>query len=304
MIYTITLNPSIDYILSMDHLEAGSLNRSHNETILPGGKGINVSRVLKRLNIDSTVFGFGGGFTGRYIEEFLQKEGISSRFVQVNGLSRINVKIMADQETEINANGPAIEESDLKNLLQMVAGLKSGDVLVLAGSIPASIPKTFYQTIAEAIQGKDILLVVDAEKNLLEPVLSYRPFFIKPNHHELGEMFHTTIKTVEDAIHYGKKLLERGVQNVIVSMAEKGSVLLTEQAVWQADVPQGKLKSSVGAGDSTVAGFLAGIARGYSLEKAFQLANASGSATAFSIGLCTKDQVEQLFDQVKVKRVM
>lgn len=304
MIYTITLNPSIDYILAMDRLEPGSLNRSTHETVLPGGKGINVSRVLKRLDIVSTVLGFGGGFTGRYIEEYLRKEGISSRLVPVDGLSRINVKIMADQETEINANGPDIQRADLEKLLQTVAGLTSGDVLVLAGSIPASIPKTFYQTIAETIQGKDVRLVVDAEKNLLEPVLDYRPFLIKPNHHELGQIFQATIKTVEEAVYYGKKLLERGVQNVIVSMAEQGSVLLNEQGVWQATVPKGELKSSVGAGDSTVAGFLAGIERSYSLEKSFQLANAAGSATAFSIGLCTKDQVEQLFDQVKVKRIM
>ncbi|RLQ95360.1 1-phosphofructokinase [Falsibacillus albus] len=303
MIYTVTLNPSLDYLMELDAFKSGQLNRSNNENIFPGGKGINVSRILSQLDVGTTSLGFVGGFTGKYISDFLEKEQIITNFVEVDGTTRINVKIKAEDETEINANGPCITDHDLQLFLKRLDSLKAGDALVLAGSIPRSVSPDFYQSIANQIKDKDVRLIIDAEKKLLEPVLENRPFLIKPNHHELGEFFGVKIDSTESAIYYGKKLLEKGVQNLIVSMAAKGAILFHENQILLADVPDGELISSVGAGDSMVAGFLAGIQKGMPIKDAFKLAASAGSATAFSLGLANKVKIMELFEQVHINDI-
>ncbi|PFA70485.1 1-phosphofructokinase [Bacillus sp. AFS015802] len=303
MIYTLTLNPSVDYIMELDSFEKGSLNRSRAESAFPGGKGINVSRVLHVLNVDSVALGFAGGYTGEYIKQFLHKEDIRTDFVEVEEASRINVKIKSDDETEVNGSGPSITEEHIAQLLDQISSLTADDMIVLAGSIPGSVPKTFYQEIAAQCQKQGTRVIIDAEKNLIQPVLPLKPFLIKPNHHELGEMFDVEIDSVEDAIRYGKKLKDTGVENVMVSMAEKGALLLTGEKVFYSSVPKGELKSSVGAGDSTVAGFLAGLSRGWSIEECFRLGTSAGSATAYSIGLCSSEKVKSLFDEIRITNI-
>ncbi|QTC39964.1 1-phosphofructokinase [Bacillus sp. V3] len=302
MIYTLTLNPSVDYIMELDQFTKGGLNRSAKENALPGGKGINVSRVLHVLDVKSTALGFAGGFTGEFIKQFLKNEQIEAEFVEVDETSRINVKVKAEDETEINGNGPSITKEQLNRLLSRISTLSKDDTLVLAGSIPASVPESFYQEAASLCGKREARIVIDAEKKLIAPVLSLKPFLIKPNHHELGEMFGVEINSVEDAVFYGKKLKEKGPENVIVSMAEKGALLLSGKDVYQASVPDGELKSSVGAGDSTVAGFLAGLSKGYSMEDSFRLGTAAGSATAFSIGLCDANKVNDLYKQIEISK--
>ncbi|MFL8938863.1 1-phosphofructokinase [Rossellomorea oryzaecorticis] len=302
MIYTLTLNPSVDYIMELDQFTKGGLNRSAKENALPGGKGINVSRVLHVLDVKSTALGFAGGFTGEFIKQFLKDEQIEAEFVEVDEISRINVKVKAEDETEINGNGPSITKEQLNRLLSRISTLSKDDTLVLAGSIPASVAESFYQEAASLCGKREARIVIDAEKKLIAPVLSLKPFLIKPNHHELGEMFGVEINSVEDAVFYGKKLKEKGPENVIVSMAEKGALLLSGKDVYQASVPDGELKSSVGAGDSTVAGFLAGLSKGYSMEDSFRLGTAAGSATAFSIGLCDANKVNDLYKQIEISK--
>ncbi|BCB05393.1 1-phosphofructokinase [Bacillus sp. KH172YL63] len=303
MIYTITLNPSVDYIMELEQFQKGELNRSKAESAFPGGKGINVSRVLHELDVESVALGFAGGYTGEYIKQFLAQEGIRSDFVRVEEASRINVKVKADDETEINGSGPAIHSEHIEMLLEQVSLLGKDDMVVLAGSIPSSVPDTFYEQIASRCQKQGTKVIIDAEKSLIQPVLPLRPFLIKPNHHELGEMFDVEIATIEDAIHYGKKLKETGVQHVMVSLAEKGALLLTDDAVLFSSVPKGELKSSVGAGDSTVAGFLAGLSRGWDIEDAFRLGTSAGSATAYSIGLCSSEKIESLYKEIEIKKI-
>ena len=300
MIYTLTLNPSVDYIMELASFHKGGLNRSKAESAFPGGKGINVSRVLHVLNVESVALGFAGGYTGEYIKQFLNNEGIQTDFVKVEEASRINVKVKSDDETEINGSGPAIREEHIEQLLKKISFLGAEDMIVLAGSIPHSVPKSFYQEIASQCQKQGTKVIIDAEKNLIQPVLSLHPFLIKPNHHELGEMFDVEIESIEDAVHYGRKLKESGTENVMVSMAEKGALLLTGDEVLYSSVPRGELKSSVGAGDSTVAGFLAGLSRGWDVRDAFRLGTSAGSATAYSIGLCSSEKVESLFEEIQI----
>jgi len=301
MIYTLTLNPSVDYIIELDEVQLGELNRIGNPSKFAGGKGINVSRVLNRMGVSSEALGFIGGFTGDYIVDQLKKENISANFVQVDEDTRINVKVKADTETELNANGPVISEEKFAELKEKISELTSEDLLVLAGSIPSTLPKTTYEELVEICHKNNVSFVVDAEGELLNKVLPYNPFLIKPNHHELGELFDTTITSVEEVIPYAKKLLERGAQNVIVSLAGDGAVLVNEHETIISTVPKGELKSSVGAGDSMVAGFLAKYQETQDIRAAFRYSVASGSATAFSIGLCTKEKVESLLPQVVIQ---
>jgi 1-phosphofructokinase len=301
MIYTLTLNPSVDYIVEADDIILGRLNRSTKEAKFPGGKGINVSRVLRSIGIESKAIGFIGGFTGRYVEEFLNREGVFTGFVKVDGDTRINIKLKADTETEINARGPEVSPLALGLLKEQIKQLGNGDFLVLAGSIPSSMPGTIYEEIVRIIKGTGAEVIVDAEGELLKTVLEYRPFLIKPNHHELGQFFNKDISSTDDAIFYGKKLVEAGAKNVIVSLAEKGAVYINETSAYTATVPNGEVKSSVGAGDSMVAGFLAQYLKTNDRQAAFQYSVASGSATAFSIGLCTPEKVEQLLTKVKIQ---
>lgn len=303
MIYTLTLNPSVDYIVKLDSFQLGTLNRTVNEAKFPGGKGINVSRVLSQFGTTSQALGFIGGFTGAYIEQFLQKEQIETDFVEVEEDSRINIKLKSGQESEINAKGPKISDLDFTLLKEKIKQLNSNDLLVLAGSIPATLPVTTYEELVLICHKNDVRFIVDAEGELLKKVLPYKPFLIKPNHHELGELFDTTLKSVDDVIPYGKKLLALGAQNVIVSLADKGAVFINENTVLTAAVPKGKVKNSVGAGDSMVAGFLAAIEKKENIQEAFRFSVASGSATAFSLGLCTKANVEVLLPQVTIKEL-
>ncbi|MFP7298804.1 1-phosphofructokinase [Neobacillus niacini] len=302
MIYTVTLNPSLDYIVEVDQVTLGELNRTKHESKFPGGKGINVSQVLKRLDIDSYALGFLGGFTGNYIEDFLTSHGIQTDFVRVDEDTRINVKLKSDTETEINAKGPNITENNLNALKAKIRELTSEDVLVLAGSIPSTMPKNTYEELVKLCNENGTKFVVDAEGELLKKVLPLRPFLIKPNHHELGDLFNTVINSCEEVIPYGKELVRLGAQNVIVSLADKGAVLINKEAVYIATAPKGKVKSSVGAGDSMVAGFIAAYEKTRSTEEAFRFSVAAGSATAFSIGLCTREKMESLLPQVTIEK--
>lgn len=300
MINTITLNPSLDYIVRVNNFNIGSVNRSEKEDIYAGGKGINVSIVLKNLGVENTALGFVAGFTGEEIEHIVKEHGVNSEFIKLkSGMSRINVKLKSKEETEINGMGPDIRESDIKELYYRLSDMKDGDFLVLAGSIPKSLPNDIYEKIMKDFEHKNINFVVDATKDLLLNVLKYKPFLIKPNHHELGEMFNVKLNNTEDIIIYAKKLQELGARNVVISMAGDGALLITEDGhVSKIEAPKGKLINSVGAGDSMVAGFLAGYTESGDLKKAFKMGVATGSASAFSEGLATKDKVEELLIQL------
>lgn len=301
MINTITLNPSIDYIVSVDNFNVGLVNRSDKEDIYAGGKGINVSIVLKNLGIENRALGFIAGFTGEEIERIINEHGVESDFIKLKaGMSRINVKLKSNEESEINGMGPEIYQNDIEELYNKLSDMKEGDFLVLAGSIPKSLPNDIYEKIMKDFENKKINFIVDATKELLLNVLKYRPFLIKPNHHELGEMFNVKLQSVEDIITYAKKLQELGARNVVISMAGDGAILITEDGeVTRSAAPKGKLINSVGAGDSMVAGFLAGYSKNKDLNEAFKMGVATGSASAFSEGLATIDKVEELLAQIK-----
>ena len=303
MIYTVTLNPSIDYFIDLDEFLVGELNRIKSDRKSPGGKGINVSTVLQNVGIESVALGFVGGFTGKYLIDSLTAKNIKTDFVTVEGDTRINVKLHSDVETEINGAGPKITSSELEQLLEKFDQMQKGDMVVLAGSIPASLPSTLYQQVTETLQDKDVKVVVDATKDLLVEVLPYQPFLIKPNHHELGEIFGVEIKNAEEAIPYGKKLIEMGAQHVIVSMADKGSLLFVNDEVYFANIPKGTLVNSVGAGDSVVAGFIASYSKEPVATEAFRFGAAAGSATAYSEGLATEEKINELISQVQVKKI-
>ena len=295
MIYTVTFNPSLDYIVAVENFACGTINRTVDEKIFPGGKGINVSMVLKNLGFENTALGFLAGFTGDRIEQLLEEKGVAADFIPVAGMSRINVKLRSNEETEINGRGPAIADCDIKKLYEKLDVLKTDDVLVLAGSIPSTMPPTIYMDIMQHLQGRGVRIVVDATKDLLKNILAYQPFLIKPNNHELGELFGAEIVDKTDVICHARKLQEQGARNVLVSMAGDGAVLLAEDgSVYQAEAPKGVVKNSVGAGDSMVAGFLAGYLEYGNYEDAFKMGLCAGSASAFSEELATKDDVLEL----------
>ena len=297
MIYTVTFNPSLDYIVSIDNFKLGKTNRTITELMLPGGKGLNVSTVLYNLGIENTALGFTAGFVGEELKRLAKETGYSCDFIDIKeGVSRINVKMKDFDGTEINGMGPVIDEGALNALMKKLDMLKNGDVLVLAGSIPSSMPSDIYSRILEALNGRRIRFVVDATKNLLLNVLQFRPFLIKPNNHELGEMFGVTLESKDEVIPYAKKLQEMGAVNVLVSMAGEGAVFVDETGkVHQLDAPKGILVNAVGAGDSMVAGFLAGWEEQRNYEHAFKMAVAAGSASAFSELLATKDEIRTLY---------
>ncbi len=301
MIYTVTFNPSIDYIVRLEDLTVGEINRVNYEQILPGGKGINVSIVLKNLGHDSAALGFLAGFTGVAMQQMLHSFGVKDDFVRLDdGFSRINVKIKAGRETEINGQGPVITEEAQRTLFEKLDRLKSGDTLVLAGSIPNTLPDDIYERIMEHLAGRGIRIVVDATKNLLRRVLKYRPFLIKPNNHELGEMFGVDLKTDDEIVYHAKKLQEEGATNVLISMAGDGAILLTAEGVfYRSAAPKGTLVNSVGAGDSMVAGFLAGFMESNGdYERAFYMGVATGSASAFSENLATREEALALLKTI------
>lgn len=299
MVYTVTFNPAVDYIVHTKQLIAGATNRSDSEEIYFGGKGINVSIVLSELGVKSKALGFVAGFTGEAIEKGVAEKGIDADFVHLNeGFSRINVKIKSGEETELNGQGPKITDEAIRELYAKLDEIQDGDTLVLAGSIPSSLPADIYERILERLSGKKIRAVVDATKDLLLNVLKYRPFLIKPNNFELGEIFGVEMKSTEDIVKYAGKLKEMGAQNVLVSMAGDGAVLLDENGKTHVcGVCNGKVKNSVGAGDSMVAGFVAGCEKG-DYEYALKLGTASGGATAFSEGLAEKNRIYELLGQL------
>ena len=301
MINTITLNPSLDYVVKVDNFKADALNRINSEQIYAGGKGINVSIVLKNLGVDNTALGYVAGFTGDEILRQIKDHNVDCDFVKLqSGMSRINVKLKSDGETEINGAGPDISEKDLKSLYEKINKLGKGDFLILSGSIPKSVPDDIYERIMKSLLDKEVEFIVDATKDLLLKVVKYRPFLIKPNHHELAEMFNVELKNDEDIIAYGKKLQEMGAKNVLISMAGDGAILLPENGEpIKREVPKGILKNSVGAGDSMVAGFLCGYLKNKDLGEAFKMGIATGSASAFSEELATKGEVENLLLQMK-----
>ena len=302
MIYTVTFNPSLDYIVEVNNFELGMTNRTSYEHMLPGGKGINVSIVLNNLDFDTTAFGFVAGFTGKQICDMVSEYGINTDFIHVdNGFSRINMKIKNIDGTEINGMGPQISEDNLHSLVSKIDRLSSGDVLVLAGSIPSCISDDIYRRIMERLQGRGVKIIVDATSRLLLNVLEYHPFLIKPNQHELGDIFGVKLESKEEVIPYARKLQDMGAVNVLISMGGKGAVLIDQHGkVYEADAPKGELKNSVGAGDSMVAGFMAGYLQTCNYEDAFRMGVATGSASAFSENLATKREISEVLKRVEV----
>ena len=297
MIYTVTFNPSLDYIVEVNDLKMGATNRTSYEQMLPGGKGINVSLVLKNLGIDNTALGFLAGFVGDEIQRRMEQEGVKAEFLKLEqGISRINVKLRNIDGMEINGMGPEISSERIEELMTRIETLQKDDFLVLAGSIPSSMPDSIYMDIMARVEQKGIRVVVDATKDLLLNVLRYHPFLIKPNHHELGEIFGVTLKTREEVIPYAKQLQEKGAQNVLVSMGGLGAVLVDENGkVHMSEAPKGEVINAVGAGDSMVAGFLAGWLKNDNYEEAFRMGLVTGSASAFSEKLATKEEVDAVY---------
>lgn len=301
VIYTVTFNPSLDYIISVKDFELGKTNRTAKEQMLAGGKGINVSTVLTNLGIDNTALGFIAGFTGKQIEAMVREGGIRSDFITLqDGFSRINVKMKDFDGTEINGMGPVIEEEAERRLMDQLRNLKKGDILVLAGSIPKGMKDTIYRDIMSELKESGIEFVVDATKDLLLNVLEFHPFLIKPNNHELGEIFGVSLDSRESVVPYASSLQEMGARNVLVSMAGEGAVLLDEVGqVYELPAPKGTLVNAVGAGDSMVAGFLTGWIEKKDYNHAFKMGIAAGSASAFSELLATREEIMQVFDVMK-----
>ena len=299
MIYTLTLNPSIDYYVTLPEVVLGEVNRIQETTERAGGKGINVSIVLREYDVETRALGFIGGTTGAFIKQALEEHGVQTDLIEVVGSTRINVKIRAKEETELNASGPVITDEELNRLKAQFEHVTSGDIVVLAGSIPSNVPKTLYRDLAATIQAKGAEFVVDTTKEAMLEVLSHGPLMIKPNHHELGELFDTEIDTFEQALPYAQQLVERGAKNVIVSFAGDGAMLVNQDGAYTANTPKGTLVNSVGAGDSLVAGFVANIQTRGAVE-AFRYAVTTGSASAYTFGLCTKEDIDRLINQVAV----
>lgn len=300
MIYTVTFNPALDYVMIIDEFKSGNVNRCENEFLNPGGKGINVSTMLSELGEENVALGFIAGFTGRELVNKLNERNIKTNFIELKeGLTRINVKIKGNIESEINAKGPNIDKEDLQKLLNQIDTLKDDDILVLAGSIPSSIDDDIYEQIMERLSEKNVHVVVDATKDLLKNVLKYKPFLIKPNHHELAEFFDVKINSDEEIVEYAKKLQEMGAENVLVSMAADGAILVTkENEVIKTNTPKGKVVNSVGAGDSMVAGFIYGYLKNKDYKEALRFGSAAGSASAFSESIATKEKVEKLLKEL------
>ncbi|MYL49099.1 1-phosphofructokinase [Halobacillus litoralis] len=303
MIYTCTLNPSIDYIMNVEAFEAGALNRAKETFYYPGGKGINVARVMKRLGVKTKALGYIGGFTGTFVQQFLNQESIDHAFIETSQTTRINVKLKSNNETEINGPGAEISEPLQEELLEQVRKLSNKDTLVLAGSLPSSMPSDFYITMASICAENGTKVVADTSGTALEQLLGHPLFLLKPNHHELGELFNVEIDSKEKAVLYGRKLIQQGVEHVIVSMGGEGAVYVGRNQEMFANVPKGHVKNSVGAGDSVVSGFLAALENEETIEQAFRYGVASGSATAFQDDLCEKEDVERLLTEIHVSNI-
>ncbi|TSB45244.1 1-phosphofructokinase [Alkalicoccobacillus porphyridii] len=300
MIYTVTLNPAVDYFVELDELKPGQVNRSKGEHKAPGGKGINVSRVLKRLGHSSETLGFIGGFTGDYIINTLEQEDIATRFVQVDGDTRINIKMKGAEETELNGSSPEVTKNHLDQLMDQMDHLTKDDTLVLAGSVPGTLDKTIYTQWIQRVKKNGVKVYLDTSGEPLIDAVNAKPTFIKPNHHELSELVGVAIQTPEEALPYVKQLVNEGIEYVFVTFAGDGALLGTKEKVLFATTPKGTVINSVGAGDSTLAGFLASLEKNDSLEDAFRFAVAAGSSTAFSKGFCELTHVQELTKQISI----
>lgn len=313
MIYTITFNPALDYTVQVEKFEIGKINRTKSENILAGGKGVNVSIILKRLGIENTALSFIAGFTGKELERKIRQYNIKTEFIETNrGYTRINVKISSleknsliqESETALNGNGPEITENDIEKLLQKIQNINSNDIVILSGNIPKCINENIYEIICKELDGNNVKFVVDASQKLLMNCLKYKPFFIKPNKEELEETFNTKIETKEEIIIYAKKLQEKGAQNVLISLGGDGAILLTEKnEVYYSNTPKGQVINTVGAGDSMVAGFVAGYLKKKDYKEALKLGIASGSATAFSAGLAMNEEINGLLKQITIEKI-
>ncbi len=303
MVYTVTLNPALDYVMRLDRLDSEDINRAKSARIISGGKGTNVSTILSRLGVPTKALGFAAGFTGKKFVELLRDDGIECDFTFLpKGETRINVKIKADRELDINAEGPAITEDDVASFLGKLDVIKEGDYLVLAGSIPGTLPSDIYERILARLDGRGVRCVVDATGDLLLNVLKYKPFLVKPNHHELGELFGVVTKTDEEIEHYAKRLKEMGAENVLVSRGKDGALLVDENGeVSKIGIVPGRVISSSGCGDSMVAGFIAGVIKKNSYSYALHLGGAAGNATAFSEGLATAAEIAEAFKKLQIK---
>lgn len=303
MIYTVTFNPAIDYVITVDDFKAGLINRVASEEKFAGGKGINVSRVLNNVGIKSKALGFVGGFTGKFIIDSLESQGVETDFIEISGDTRINVKLKSKEETEINGAGPVIKDEDLNKLFKIVEDLTSNDYLVLSGNVQKSVPSDIYARLQKKCASNNVKVVVDTTGDALVATLTNKPFLIKPNNHELGEIFNKELTDTDEIIEYAKKLIVMGAQNVIISMAERGALLICESGVYHATPAKGKVQNSVGAGDSVIAGFLAKYSQSKDLIEAFRWGATSGSATAFSKDLCEKEDIEHYLAQVIVNKL-
>ncbi|MDQ0298521.1 1-phosphofructokinase [Salibacterium salarium] len=302
MIYTLTLNPALDYVIETPDFQTGTINRSKEDLKYPGGKGINVSRVLDRLGVSSTALGFSGGFTGDYIKQVLNQENITTEFIDVDGDTRINVKIRGEEETEINGTSPDISKENIDELLTKLDKLEENDHLVIAGSLPSMLPEDLYQTLMSGLKEKKVNVYLDTSGKPLKAALQAKPYFVKPNHHELADLYQTTISSVEDAIEYGEKMMEEyEIDHAVISMAGEGAIYLNEQGAYQAVPPERPAVNSVGAGDSLVAGFIAKHLASDNSQEVLTYAVATGSATAFSETFCTLEEVEAVYRQVETK---
>lgn len=300
MIYTITFNPALDYISQVENFEIGKINRTQTEKILPGGKGLNVSMVLKNLGIESVALGFIAGFTGEELKKRIEERGIKTDFINVKeGITRINVKISSNEETALNGNGPKITEDNIQELLEKIEKIEEEDKVILSGNIPKCINNDIYEKICARLESKKVTFIVDATRELLINVLKYKPFLIKPNKDELEETFKVKIETKENIVKYAKELQTMGAQNVLISLGGDGAILVTtEDKVYFSKAPSGKAVNTVGAGDSMVAGFVAGYEKHGDFEQAFKMGIATGSASAFSMNLATREEVADLLKEI------
>lgn len=303
MIYTVTLNPSIDYVVRLQEVQVGSVNRIQSEQMLPGGKGINVSRILRQLGYKNTALGFMGGFTGGFIQEKLQQEGVQTDFTSVSEITRINVKVKSGEETELNGKGPSIDEETAQQFLEKMSTFGPEDVVILSGSKPANLPEDYYRQIIQVLTDSGSTFVIDTTGKELKQALNYRPLLVKPNHHELAELFDVTISSEEEIVKYGKDLLKEGAQFAIISMAEKGAVFFTQDGVYKGNAPKGMVKNSVGSGDSMIAGFVGTYWKTHNPLEAFKVSLACGSATAFEEDLATKEQIDKLLPEIVVQKL-
>lgn len=303
MIYTVTLNPSIDYIVHVDQLMIGDVNRMKSDLKLPGGKGINVSRILKRINNDSTALGFLGGFTGGFIKEWMERETIKTNFTVIADDTRINIKLKANKETEINGQGPTVSVDEMNDLKKNLGNLTSNDIVVLSGSKPASVPTGFYQELIEIIERQGASFVIDTTGADLMNALEKNPLLVKPNNHELADLYQTSFNSVEDIYPFGQRLLDEGAQHALVSMAGDGALLFTRNGIYRSNVLQHPVKNSVGAGDSMIAGFVGNFTKTHDPVEAFKWGVACGSATTFSDDLATAAFIQELLPEVQITKI-